>query len=348
MMNMRTLAAAVLLTGAFLALAPAARAGKADGRLDIHWTDVEGGAATLIVTPAGQSVLIDAGMPNERDRDRILRTVRETAGLSRIDYLVATHFDLDHYGGVAGLAGGIEIGTVIDPGIPGRMSGNLKKGVLEYLDAVGEIREEIEPGDTLPLASGAVPLALRCLGANQKFIPTGSAAAADCTVHPMKDPDRSQNANSIVLLLEFGPFRFLDAADLTWNLEHELVCPVDRVGGADVYQVDHHGLDSSNNPAIVHAVAPTVAVANNGPAKGPGPATWGTLSSAPSIRAIYQMHRNVRNKPAENTTAERTANLEAECEGNIISLHVEPDGSGYTVRIPATGFEEKWETRSRD
>jgi glyoxylase-like metal-dependent hydrolase (beta-lactamase superfamily II) len=78
--------------------------------LDIYWVDVEGGAATLIVTPAGESILIDSGNPGGRDADRIYKAA-QAAGLKRIDYLVTTHFHIDHYGGAAELSRKIPIGT---------------------------------------------------------------------------------------------------------------------------------------------------------------------------------------------------------------------------------------------
>src|SRR5262245_63480817 len=71
--------------------------------LDIHFIDTEGGAATLIVTPAGESVLIDCGNPGSRDAERIHK-VATAAGLKAIDHLIITHWHSDHYGGVGRLA----------------------------------------------------------------------------------------------------------------------------------------------------------------------------------------------------------------------------------------------------
>src|SRR4029450_1170638 len=64
------------------------------GTLDIYWIDTEGGASTLIVTPGGQSVLMDAGFDgfNDRDASRIARVVREEAGLKRLDHVLISHF----------------------------------------------------------------------------------------------------------------------------------------------------------------------------------------------------------------------------------------------------------------
>ena len=85
--------------------------------LRIYWIDVEGGAATLVITPTGESILIDTGNPGDRDPARINKLIREEAGLSKIDHLVVTHFDRDHFGGAADLSKLISIGTLYDHGV---------------------------------------------------------------------------------------------------------------------------------------------------------------------------------------------------------------------------------------
>ena len=51
--------------------------------LDIYFIDVEGGAATLIVTPLGESLLVDSGFPGDRDPQRIFHVAHDVAGLTR-------------------------------------------------------------------------------------------------------------------------------------------------------------------------------------------------------------------------------------------------------------------------
>jgi len=110
---MRRLLATALLIPALLIVA------SGQGTLDITFIDVEGGASTLVVTPARQSLLIDAGYGGREGRDpgRILAAAGE-AGVDRIDYLLVTHFHNDHVGGVPELAAKIPIGTFIDYGAP--------------------------------------------------------------------------------------------------------------------------------------------------------------------------------------------------------------------------------------
>lgn len=323
--------------------------GGARQRLSIYWVDVEGGAATLVVTPAGESVLVDTGLDGARDPGRIAALARQTAGIRAIDHLVITHFDIDHHGGASELARLIPIRRVYDPG-------HTRAGRHPSFDKYLAFRKTLpydvmRPGDTVPLrqTEGAAPLILSCLAAAQKFIPPrpehkpNPIPKSDSPDYPV---DSSENAQSIVLLLRFGPFAFLDAADLTGRLEQRLVCPRNLVGEVDVYQVNHHGLDRSNNPVLVQSIRPTVTVMNNGHRKGCEPRTRAALKATPSIQANYQLHKNLR-PGADNTADELIANFEpaATCRGNHIELHVEPSGTSYTVRVPATGHQRTFKTK---
>ncbi|MFO0868991.1 MAG: MBL fold metallo-hydrolase [Pirellulales bacterium] len=330
----------------------AAWAGPQDGRLEIYWIDVEGGAATLVVTPAGETVLVDTGNPGRRDADRIVKVVTQVAGRRRIDHLVTTHFHGDHYGGAAVLAGLLPIGTVYDNG---EFEGMPDRPDPTYWKFACERRVVWRPNDVLPLkqspAGEGVPLAIRCLGGRQQFIAApagGPENTAVCAQLRTKERDGSDNANSLVLLLSFGPFRFFDAGDLTWNQEARLVCPQNLVGTVDVYQVTHHGLDASNNPVVLQTLQPRVAVMNNGTTKGCLPEVFTALGATPSLQALYQVHKNLRPDGAtHNVPDEYIANRERECQGNYIRLSVDPQGRTYVVSIPAHGHTRTFETVAR-
>lgn len=350
-----------LLLGALHACVLVSRADRATKTLDIYWIDSEGGGSTLIVTPAQESVLIDAGNPGARDSGRVLAAAK-AAGLTKIDYLLITHWHGDHFGGVADLVPQIPVGVIYQRQLPDT-DPDLKSEAgwaqrTKAFRAVTTAKADLAPGVVIPLrATEQTPaLALRCLAADQKFIaptdeqrahPTSLGESAPAPTET--DPD---NNNSAVFLLSFGDFRFFDGGDLTWPFEPKLVAPYNLVGKVDVYQTDHHGLDRSNNPILIRGLAPTVAVMNNGPRKGGQAGTLAALKATKSIQAVYQLHKSM-NVPAEaNAPDDHIANLEEakpadKCSANIIKLSVAPDGKSYTISIPANGHSHTYPTTSK-
>jgi competence protein ComEC len=347
-MNTTRLAFAALL----LTAASAALAGPADHRLDVYWIDVEGGAATLLMTPAGETLLIDTGNPGRRDADRIVKVATEVAGMKAIDHLIVTHYHGDHYGGAATLVTQLPVRNLYDNGQFADMPDNPGKAYFEL--TVGQ-RHVVKPGMTLPLkqADGASSpkLSFTFIGGQKQFIDPPAGApdnTAVCSTAREKERDGSDNANSVVMLVQFGGWRFFDAGDLTWNQEARLVCPKNMIGQVDVYQVTHHGLDSSNNPLVLKSLQPRVAVMNNGVRKGCLPEVFANLKETQSLEAIYQVHKNLRPDGATNNVPdEYIANKEENCQGNFVKLSVSPDASSYTVSIPANGHSRSYQTRGK-
>jgi beta-lactamase superfamily II metal-dependent hydrolase len=322
-------------------MAGSAPAGTADKTLDIYWIDVEGGAATLLVTPKGQSILVDSGNAGERDPARILAVATRVARLERIDTHIVTHWHGDHFGGTPALAERIPFRAFIDHG-PSVEPGNFEEKFAWYFKLARGNRTVWKPGATLDLAgdAGGPPVRLLCVCAHGKVLPLkdGSQPAQDgCAKHPAKPDDKTDNAQSIGFKLSFGDFDFLDLGDLTWNIEHRLVCPENNLGEIDVFQTSHHGLGVSNNPALVHTVAPRVVVMNNGPRKGGELPVVQTVRSSPGLQALFQVHRNVRTSEPDNAPPEFIANQAEKCAGDYVWLKVARDGKSYTLAAGAAG-----------
>jgi competence protein ComEC len=327
----------------------------AEKPLDIYFLDMMGGGSTLIVTPLGESVLIDTGSrePMHRDVDRIMRAC-EDAGLKQIDYLVTTHFDVDHYGGILELSKRIPIKTFFDNDTPPqdiRKRQAYQKLHPLYEQATGGKTKLLRAGDDIPLKNDSVGrqtrIRLHCV-TSQKQI-EGFTGNIDAPVegYEIQRPDNSNNAASITLVLTYGDFKFFAGGDITWNVEHHLTHPVNRIGTMDLYQVTHHGLDMSNNPLLLKALSPTVCVAMNGPKKGIQPNTFKALRELPSMQAIYQIHYNVRYDEVGNTAKKFIANADNPNQGEFIKASVFPEQGYYTVTIGADGPTRKYKIKDK-
>jgi competence protein ComEC len=307
--------------------------------LELAFVDVAGGAATLIRTPGGESVLIDSGFPGERDAGRIAGAAREL-GVERIDHYVTTHWHRDHVGGVADLARLMPILKYYGHAIPDPLPSDIDAA---HVDGWRQLAKEpiwLHAGDRIPLesAAGSLPVALEVIaadGAGRGEEPGSPPIRACDRGHEPRDVDPTDNARSLGFRLSYGAFDLFAGGDLTWNIEHKLVCP--RAAFAvpvDVYLVNHHGADSSNNPALVQSLRPTVAIVNSGPRKGAEPRTMRLLLEQPGAGRVFQLHRNVR-EGAVNADSTYIANDAEGCNAAIVRLSVAPDGKRFAVAIPA-------------
>jgi beta-lactamase superfamily II metal-dependent hydrolase len=319
--------------------------------LDIYFIDVEGGASTLIVTPQGESILIDSGYPEERDAQRILHVAKDVAGLTQIDHYLTTHWHRDHVGGITLLAKLIPVKNYYDHGFPLKPESEAVAKLIEAYKATSENKSmAMNAGDEIKLRNiGSVPqLRFRILTANQTVVgeAPGSPQIKPCgdDFKPIEE-DKTDNANSLGMLLTFGPFRFFNGGDLTWNVENKLACPKNLIGPVDLFQVNHHGTENSNNPALVRALTPRVAVIDNGPTKGADPKTFATLRSVREIEAIYQLHKNVASTWKDNTASTFIANDEEKCQGEFIKVSVSRDGRSYKVDIPSKNLSSTYMVR---
>lgn len=319
----------------------------ANHQLRVFFVDVEGGQATLFVTPDGHSLLIDTGWPgnNGRDADRIVAAAKR-AGLHRLDYVLITHFHDDHVGGVPQLVARMPVGTFLDHG-PNREldHGVTEHGYAEYQKILQTGKSQhltMHPGQTLPIGD----LQLRVISADGNVLAQSLPGAGQpntyCTATEVRPADQTENGRSLGVELTFGSLRLLDLGDLTWDRERQLMCPTDRLGHIDVLVVSHHGWYQSSSPALVDAVRPRVAVMDNGEHKGGSVPTLKTLHNSPGLQDLWQLHFSAEGGDANNTPSRFLANLQGSDPGNFLELRGDRSGSfavfnsrtGETVNYP--------------
>jgi len=303
--------------------------------LQIYFVDVEGGQATLFVTPEGKSLLIDTGWPgnNGRDADRIVAAAKD-AKISKIDFVLITHFHDDHVGGAPQLAAKIPVGTFIDHGENRETNGEGAKKVFaayQRLLATGKYKRiTAKPGEVLPITGMQVRVVSSDGELIERPLPGGGKENASCANAPKPPVDVTENPRSLGTLITFGKLRILDLGDLTMDKEMDLMCPTNKIGRVDIYIVSHHGFSQSGGAPLVHGIEPRVAIMDNGAKKGGSPAIWDVIEKSPGLEDLWQLHYSEDGGDAHNVAAPFLANLKGPDAGNFFKLTAAPDGS-FTV-----------------
>ena len=317
----------------------------ADPPLTFYFIDVEGGQSTLIVTPRHQAMLVDAGYPgpNDRDVNRVMAAIAD-AGVSRLDYLLITHYHQDHVGGAAGVAQRIPVGTFVDHGIPvesDSIYSDRDRQAFATYDAVrhGQRQLHARPGDELSLKDLDIVITNGGGATLAKPLPGAGQDNPACATYMPVDEDPGENASSLGFWLRYGKFRFADPGDLNYNKLGQLACPRNLVGAVDVYLVSHHGNLDSNVAEFVAGLHPRVAIINNGRIKGGSPTMFATMHHFPFLEGVWQLHTSM-NEGAENFPDEAIANLDTQTS-NWLKLTADKDG-GFTVQNQRNGLSKTY------
>ena len=357
----RKLLITTVLASALLA-GPALAAGNT---LKIVEPDMEGGGGTLYVTPEGVSVLVDTGTPPggmwkssldgaDSGVDRIV-TAAKALGVKKIDYVIITHYHGDHVGGVAALLDAMPVGVFIDHGPNREMHNSIdppnqpaktQAGYVKYLELIkghkhilakaGQVFHFGSLTDTIVIADGK-PIAKPLKGAG--------GPGVECDLPSMAEDGGIENAKSIGSLFSFGKVRIAAFGDLTWDREHDLVCPLDKVGHVNIMILDNHGMGVSNHPGFVHTLAPDIAIMGNGSKKGDWPEVVKTVNSSPGLQGFWRAHASTV-YPGQDGDPNYLANLgPLPSHGYSIRLDVTREGA-VTVTNARNGYTKTYQVKS--
>jgi competence protein ComEC len=268
--------------------------GAASKTLEIYLIDVEGGNATLFVSPGGESLLIDTGNGGAaaaRDAGRIMAAMKD-AGVQQLDHLITTHWHGDHFGAMAELAAKVTIKEFIDHGAnvqPAQAADDFLTKTYPQIYAKGK-HVVAKPGDKVAIAGLDWRIVASAGEHINSPVPGGGKPNPYCANFKPQEADKSENAQSVGSIVTFGKFRALHLGDLTWNKEFDLMCPQNRLGAVDLWIVSHHGQAISNSEVLAHAIQPRVAIINNGTRKGGQPDAMKIIHSAPGLEDVWQLH----------------------------------------------------------
>lgn len=345
---MRSVLVAALLT-VFAAALPAANT------LEIYTIDVEGGKAMLVVSPSGQSLLVDLGWPaasgnRPASADRILEAVR-AAGVKQIDFLLVTHYDIDHIGDLAAVAARIPVKHILDHGEfapPDAMGQGYRKTLTELYARFAAVRDRtphttLKAGDRIPLRGVDVRV-VSAAGATIRTPLAGGGAAnplcADARQPDARPEDKEDDA-AVALFYTFGKFRMFDPSDVEAHLTHALACPVNLLGPVGVYYLNVHGQFKGVAPAAIGALRAKAIVEGNGARKGADAETWPLLRAAPGQPDIWQVHYSDNAGADRNPPPDFLANLQANEGFHGIRISAREDGS-FTITNERNRFSKSY------
>ncbi|MFB3829254.1 MAG: ComEC/Rec2 family competence protein [Bryobacteraceae bacterium] len=345
--------------------------------VDIYMVDVGHGNAVFVVSPSGETMLIDTGNRNVAGR---LAAFMQHAGLKQIDYLTISHFEPDHMGAAAPLAEKVPVKAFVDhgdsvfyhrdqqwwkqrrgPWFRADMNTVYDAQFDAYLQARQKARHiVVKPGDRVPM-KGLDTLVVSAAGKalTRPLKGQGRPNPACASVDRRADDD-AEDGQSVGLLISYGKFRFINLGDLTWNTANSLFCPNNLLGTVDAYVVTHHAQSTTNqhgdyyfglsccSAGEVHGLRPRVALLTMGASghKEGTPAAMKVVRNSPGLEDMWQTQKIIGGGEAGyNAPDDFIANVGGQNRNvEYIKLSASQDGS-FTVTNSRNGFTKKYPAR---
>lgn len=202
--------------------------------LTVHFIDVGQGDATLIESD-GHYMLIDAG---NNDKGTTVQLYLMQQGVTTLDYVIGTHPDADHIGGLDVIIYKFDCQNIFLPNVS--HDTRTYEDVLQSIDDKGYSITHPSVGDTYTLGDASFTI-----------------------LAPNDDYGSDLNDWSIALLLENGAHRFLFSGDAGLSSEKDILAN-DMDISADVYKVAHHGSKTATSADFLSAISPSYAVISVG------------------------------------------------------------------------------------
>ena len=302
---------------------------------DIYSIDVEGGGATLFVSPSGASALVDTGyQSNGRDADRIVAAAKD-AGLTQIDYVITSHYHGDHMGGLTELAARFPIRHLVDHGPNSTPQSSGTPFIQGYLDLASKVpRTSVKAGDKLPM-TGLDWLIVASDGTLlSKPLPGAGRPNPACAGFQKQEETNFEDFHSVGSLVTFGKFRIAHLADLTVNYEYQLMCPNNPLGTVDVWVVSNHGQPRSGSAVLAHGLQPRVALMNNAARKGGVPDVMRIIYTIPGLEDLWQLHFSLLGGQSYAVPGMFIANMLDEQPASVPVAPLAPAPLGATLPPP--------------
>jgi hypothetical protein len=244
--------------------------------------------------------------------------------------MITTHYHSDHAGNLAEIAKRIPITNFVDHG--DTVEAPLVAGQREQIPGFWALypsiygkgtRISVKPGDKLPVTGLDWRIVTSGGKVTKTALPGGGKPNPYCAGTERRtitlDPEDGASVGSVIT---WGKFRTLDFGDMTWDIEHDLMCPNNPIGTVDLYFVSDHGLPDNSSKEFVHAIQPRVAIVQNGVRKGSAPVVMEVIRTSPGFEDLWQLHWNT------------TAGLEWNSPGVFIANGMDPQEIAAALTAP--------------